>query len=658
MTAELMETLKFILERCGDPPRDSAFIPMSDFPREGKPDEQLAKLYEEGMITKPLFYDNGVRVTLTQEGRHFFDGVAFPPTHSPMTCPVCGYRAKVASTDAARSWAEIECENCTTYAIKKDALQGIDPSELAMLSGYYRHVHRAPLTVQCDSQETVKARIASVKQQVTREYQIKSLLRYYYQKMSDFGKMVPFEALPAIAYAADKDDLMGIVAEAVEKGYVNFENDMITVTRQGKAWMDATENRETVRNTSERADAEDLPDFEKDRARVRNKTWRLVPKSLRTPVAVLIEILLVVATIAGIISLILAFRPTPSTTESQSLVAEESIEPQFVSVQVTKEYSDHWSDTTSITKDELAKCKVVFTNEKRHKVKNVVLTCVLTDNIAIVDGATIYNDAHPDGVALEGQLENVGVNIGDYPAGGTAEIDFYIRAIDPDIENEECITVSVSVDGITYQQAASVRVRDPNGGWGDNTNGRQDYTEEEIAAGKLGNAITFNSISDGKIGHEFNYVGAKGVDEDGPWHADSLEVEDGQVYVIRLYVHNNNPNGYHALAKDVKAYFGLPEQFSKEQTITGYLESSNAIPSRYWDSVTLKSDQYFYVEYLEGSAVLFNCGISADGGVTLPDEIITKDGTVLGYSALDGLIPGGYEYDGEVRIYVQVHMKK
>ena len=106
----------------------------------------------------------------------------------------------------------------------------------------------------------------------------------------------------------------------------------------------------------------------------------------------------------------------------------------------------------------------------------------------------------------------------------------------------------------------------------------------------------------------------------------------------------------------MKASFSLPIEISKEQTIIGYLDSSNAIPSRYWDGVTLKSDQYFYVEYIYGSATYVNNGIAKDG-IELSDDIIFK-GVPIGYNSLDGEIPGCYDYDGQAIIKVRVHYKK
>ncbi len=189
--------------------------------------------------------------------------------------------------------------------------------------------------------------------------------------------------------------------------------------------------------------------------------------------------------------------------------------------------------------------------------------------------------------------------------------------------------------------------------WGDSNNGRPSYTLAQINQGVLGNTITFNSISSNqKIGDEKNFVGAKVAGANvSTWNADTIDVKDGETYTIRLYVHNNNPKGMAAIAKDVKATFSLPTNVAKSHTIIGYLDSSNATPTRYWDEVTLKASENIYLEYVKGSAKYTNANL---GTVSLSDAIINS-GALLGYNKLDGNIPGCYQYDGVVTIDVKVH---
>lgn len=189
--------------------------------------------------------------------------------------------------------------------------------------------------------------------------------------------------------------------------------------------------------------------------------------------------------------------------------------------------------------------------------------------------------------------------------------------------------------------------------WGDSANGRPSYTLDQInKENALGSTITFNSISNSTIGDEKNFVGAKVANTAvNTWNANTIKVEDGQTYTIRLYVHNNSPLGEKAIATGVKANFSLPTTVSKSQTIIGYINADNAAPKTYWDEVTLTSDDNFYLEYVGGSAQ-YNNNI---GTFKISDNVITANGATLGYKAMDGNIPGCYQYSGVLTIDVKVH---
>ena len=70
-------------------------------------------------------------------------------------------------------------------------------------------------------------------------------------------------------------------------------------------------------------------------------------------------------------------------------------------------------------------------------------------------------------------------------------------------------------------------------GWADSNGGREAYTLDQVNAGALDNAVVFNSISDGPIGHEFNFVGAR--ENNGKlvdyWNANEIEAEEGKTYL-------------------------------------------------------------------------------------------------------------------------------
>lgn len=247
--------------------------------------------------------------------------------------------------------------------------------------------------------------------------------------------------------------------------------------------------------------------------------------------------------------------------------------------------------------------------------------------------------------------------------------------------------------------------------WGDNyidpdteEKGRPSYTVEEINNGAIGSTplsdgenyknsdnypgqIIFNTISDSTIGDEKNFVGARQTDllEDGraegatpdtKWHGNNITVTDGAYYVIRLYVHNNNPNGYDAVAEDTRVKFSIPNGTSTEVQnddgsvnqqiqVNGFISSSNATPSVYWDYVNFNGEIPFHLDYVYGSALLNNNktqaeaaagGYGDNAGWKLSDDIIkaeSVDGVLIGSDALDGKVPGCYEYANYVTIIVR-----
>ncbi len=220
--------------------------------------------------------------------------------------------------------------------------------------------------------------------------------------------------------------------------------------------------------------------------------------------------------------------------------------------------------------------------------------------------------------------------------------------------------------------------------WGNNGGAeRPTYTIQDINDGKLGKNITFNSITNGTIGDERNFVGALPSSEVLPlssqdglgtnknvWHANEIELKDGEKYTIRLYVHNNasyNALKDEATARDVVAHYSLPTTVGQKLTVIGYIDSPNATPTRYWDEVDFVapegSNDSFYLKYVPGSAKYTNMDDNDQYRTfSLPDEIIVganttpmTGGAKLGYNQMDGNIPGCFEYSGQVTIEVEAH---
>ena len=231
---------------------------------------------------------------------------------------------------------------------------------------------------------------------------------------------------------------------------------------------------------------------------------------------------------------------------------------------------------------------------------------------------------------------------------------------------------------LTLMLAFALLMPMPAYAWGDNIGGRDTYSLQEVNEGALGDTITFNSISfqdsdytwykeatgedlpSGIITEEVNFVGARVVGENqgakNVWNGNEIKAVDGEFYYIRLYVHNNNPGGYDAVAEDAKVAFNIPQESAASIRVNGYITSSNAYPSEYVDYVDFVAERPFHLEYVYGSALLENNGIGADGGIQLSDDIAASEsgGVLIGYDELDGRVPGGYEYASYTTIMVKV----
>ncbi len=201
--------------------------------------------------------------------------------------------------------------------------------------------------------------------------------------------------------------------------------------------------------------------------------------------------------------------------------------------------------------------------------------------------------------------------------------------------------------------------------WGDNLGGRDVYTRAQINSGVLGNKIVFNSITDSIIGDERNFVGARentGINagQDNVWEGNDITVENGKEYLVRIYVHNNSPLGYGAVAENTRVAFNIPTTSAKQVKVNGYIYADNASPSQYWDYVNFNSDHAFHLEYVYGSALIENKGFAsqANGGAKpLSDNIVEKaaseHGVQIGYESLNGRVPGCYDYSNYITIRVK-----
>ena len=199
--------------------------------------------------------------------------------------------------------------------------------------------------------------------------------------------------------------------------------------------------------------------------------------------------------------------------------------------------------------------------------------------------------------------------------------------------------------------------------WGDNSSDkrgysrRPTYTTAEIESGILGERTALlNSIFDGTA-DERKFVSvcessAVASGQNANWQ-NVIDVEDGKVYTVRMYVHNDSLNGYRSIAENTRIKYTLPTEISNEQEIRGYIASSNTSPSECWSSVYLKSPtNVFSLKYVKGSCTLQNAATGSHGCQLT--HFRNDSYTMIGYKYLDGEFPGGNQYACFITIQVRV----
>ncbi len=170
----------------------------------------------------------------------------------------------------------------------------------------------------------------------------------------------------------------------------------------------------------------------------------------------------------------------------------------------------------------------------------------------------------------------------------------------------------------------------------------------------------FNSfINTPSYGDERAFLDARRTDQTaaGSYQNVLNNVTDGSKEVIlRTYIHNNANQSTNAsglgVAKNTTVRVALPTGTAQALRARSYISASNATPRMVEDTVDLVSNKKFRVEYIPGSAILYNNSAFKEGK-RLPNSVVTS-GTLIGDDALDGNLPGCFEYEAVVHVRVKI----
>jgi hypothetical protein len=109
------------------------------------------------------------------------------------------------------------------------------------------------------------------------------------------------------------------------------------------------------------------------------------------------------------------------------------------------------------------------------------------------------------------------------------------------------------------------------------------------------------------------------------------------------------------IARNTRVSIALPNPATVGNNFSATASiSANNVSSTIYDTIEISANQEVTVSYVPGSAVEYNNG-SLKNGIPLSDAIVTPQGAPVGYSAVNGNFPGGFNYAATVEIKVAVH---
>lgn len=184
---------------------------------------------------------------------------------------------------------------------------------------------------------------------------------------------------------------------------------------------------------------------------------------------------------------------------------------------------------------------------------------------------------------------------------------------------------------------------------------RQTFTIQQPAT-----YVTFNSITNNPAhGDERNFMQVRDKDATNAGYTDTMPLTGGKEYVVYIYYHNNASSSFNASGVGIahgafaKAQIPALVKNGAATKAAAYVGASNANPASVYDDVTFQNTTGgdIALRYVPGSTTIHSFG--PVNGKTMPDSILTDSGVKLGYSALDGNLPGCNDYAGYITFRVK-----
>ncbi len=166
------------------------------------------------------------------------------------------------------------------------------------------------------------------------------------------------------------------------------------------------------------------------------------------------------------------------------------------------------------------------------------------------------------------------------------------------------------------------------------------------------NQVMFNNMTNvPNIGDERNFLHGQVVGTGE--YSDPVNAKVGDEVLVRVYVHNNadsstNDSGK-GVAKNTKVKVTLPTASGNNLQASATVSASNATPKQVTDTINIKADNNFSIDYVEGSARIRTNFMDK----SLSDNLVAG-GTLIGHDNLNGDMNGCFEYAAYVTFKVKL----
>lgn len=167
--------------------------------------------------------------------------------------------------------------------------------------------------------------------------------------------------------------------------------------------------------------------------------------------------------------------------------------------------------------------------------------------------------------------------------------------------------------------------------------------------------VTFDSFTGvPNIGDERDFFTGKIATAPNGFYDPMNQVRDGNEILMRVYVHNNADSSLNAsgkgVAKNTRVRVEVPSMLAQAQQAKAYISADNAQPQQVYDSLDVNANYPFKMDYVAGSATIKTNFMDKP----ISDDVV-RGGVLIGDNALDGELPGCFEYVALVTFKVKIN---